>query len=346
MLSTQQFSLLLLKWNHDFNRRNMPWKGINDPYKIWLSEIILQQTRVDQGEKYYNSITTKYLTVSDLALAKDDEVYKLWQGLGYYNRCRNMLHTARHIHQELNGIFPKRYEDILNLKGIGDYTAAAIASFAYNLPYAVVDGNVVRVLSRVFGLNQSFYDAAGKKFFQSLALELLNKKKSAEYNQAIMDLGATVCKPQLPECNQCPFEKKCIAKIENRINELPVKKEKLKLKVRHFHFFVFEDKTSFYILKRTSKDIWNQLYTFYMIETENEKVKSNDNIILKSINNSPQVFQQVLSHQKIQGYFHINNKITEKEIAHLNVFKINKYELEAYAFPRLLISFFQKNNYL
>ncbi len=346
MLHNQQFSSLLLKWNCDFNRRDMPWKGVKDPYKIWLSEIILQQTRVEQGEKYYNSLLAKYPTVNDLANANPENVYMLWQGLGYYNRCRNMLESARYIQSEFNNIFPNVYADIIKLKGVGDYTAAAIASFAYNLPHAVVDGNVVRVISRVFGLERSFYDSAGKKYYQELAQNLLDKKKSAAYNQAIMDFGATICKPKLPECNRCPFEKHCVAKNENRIENLPVKKVKQPLRIRHFHFFVFEDKAHLYIVKRTSKDIWNQLFTFYMMESESEIVHSYDPIIVKSIQKDPQVFQQILSHQKIYGYFHVVKKINKDGIAHLNLLEINKYDLSSYAFPRLLISFLEKNNYL
>ena len=176
-----------MAWDRNFNRRAMPWKGINDPYKIWMSEIILQQTRVDQGEKYYTDFIASYPTISQLANANEEDVFRKWQGLGYYNRCRNMIATAKFIHNENNALFPDDYDSILALKGVGEYTAAAISSFAFNLPYAVVDGNVVRVLSRVFSLHASYFDAAGKKAIQTLAQTLIDKKEPGKYNQAIMD---------------------------------------------------------------------------------------------------------------------------------------------------------------
>ena len=191
----------LLNWNLNENIREMPWKGEKDPYKIWLSEIILQQTRVEQGLKYYENFISKYPHIDLLANAPEDEVFKLWEGLGYYSRCRNLLHTAKFISKELKGKFPDQYADILQLKGVGNYTAAAIASFAYNGDYAVLDGNVFRVLSRIYDLEIPIDSVAGKKEFSKLAQDLLPEKQAAIYNQAIMDFGAVVCKP-LPLCNQ------------------------------------------------------------------------------------------------------------------------------------------------
>ena len=202
------FTNKLLQWNKRENIRSMPWKGEKDPYKIWISEIILQQTRVQQGVAYYNRFIKAWPTIKSLAKATEQEVYKLWEGLGYYSRCRNLIASAKYINDELGARFPEKYEDILSLKGIGDYTAAAIASFAFNQPYAVVDGNVFRVLARFFGIKTPVDTTEGKKLFRKLANELIDKKNPGEYNQAIMDFGAVVCKPVLPKCNECPLQKK------------------------------------------------------------------------------------------------------------------------------------------
>lgn len=346
MLQNQQFSAILLKWNKQQNVRSMPWKGIKDPYKIWLSEVILQQTRVDQGEKYYRTLTENYPSVKELAEADEQIVYRFWQGLGYYNRCRNMLFTARYIQNELGGEFPREYEGIKALKGVGDYTAAAIASFAFDLPYAVVDGNVVRVLSRVFGLDISFHSTAGKKSFQEFAQSLLPHSKAAIYNQSIMDLGATICMPKQPLCAQCPFETHCQAKFLNRIDDFPVKKQRIALKVRYMHFLVFEDKQHLYITKRTEKDIWHNLYTFFMLESDSENVDLGPYSSIGKVEGEPQYADQTLTHQKIKGYFHRIKLFNPKELNKLKLQKVKKKDISAFAFPRILISFFQKNNYL
>jgi len=213
-----------------YNNRAMPWKGEKDAYKIWLSEIILQQTRVEQGWDYYNRFIERFPQIQLLADAKDEEVFKLWEGLGYYSRCKNLLATARFITQEKRGIFPSAYKDILHLKGVGPYTAAAIASFAFNLPHAVVDGNVSRVLSRFFGIATPIDSTAGKQEFTALAQALLDQQSPGIYNQAIMDFGATICKPQLPLCADCPLQAECTAFQTGKISDLPVKEKKLQKK--------------------------------------------------------------------------------------------------------------------
>ena len=200
---------LLMNWHTYVNDRKMPWVGIKDPYKIWLSEVILQQTRVEQGMAYYEKFIENFPTITSLAAAKDETVFKLWEGLGYYNRCKNLLFTARNVVNKLNGIFPTHYDDIVALKGIGPYTAAAIASFAFNQPYAVVDGNVFRVLSRLFAIDTPIDSTNGKQQFTTLAQQLLDKENAAIYNQAIMDFGATVCKPVNPLCHDCPLLSVC-----------------------------------------------------------------------------------------------------------------------------------------
>ncbi|MGL6267505.1 MAG: A/G-specific adenine glycosylase, partial [Chitinophagaceae bacterium] len=216
-----------MDWHKVKNTRQMPWKGEKDPYKIWLSEIILQQTRVEQGWDYYNRFIDAFPSVNDLANAPDQVVFKLWEGLGYYARCRNLLHTARTISTEYKGSFPETYDEIITLKGIGPYTAAAISSFAFGLPYAVVDGNVLRVLSRVFGIQDPIDGKKGKDALTDMAEKLLDKKSPGLYNQAIMDFGAVICKPALPLCDTCPVQRVCVAHKKRLVDKLPVKSQKI-----------------------------------------------------------------------------------------------------------------------
>ena len=221
------FSKSLLKWNQTENSRQMPWKGETNPYRIWISEIILQQTRVQQGLEYYNRFIAAFPDIKSLANADEKVVYKYWEGLGYYSRCKNLMATAKFIHNELNDKFPEKFEDILALKGIGNYTASAISSFAFNQPYSVLDGNVFRVLSRFFGKEIPINTTEGKKFYGELAQSLLDKSQPGKYNQALMDFGAVVCKPIAPLCLQCPLRKKCLAFLENKVNMLPVNTKKI-----------------------------------------------------------------------------------------------------------------------
>jgi A/G-specific adenine glycosylase len=262
------FTEALLQWNRTKNHRQMPWKGEKDPYKIWLSEIILQQTRVEQGLKYYERFVETYPTVDHLAAAPDQQVFKLWEGLGYYSRCKNLLETARYIANELNGVFPDQYSDILKLKGVGSYTAAAIASFAFNQPYAVLDGNVFRVLARIYDLEEPIDTTKGKKSFSDLADHQLSKDQPGTYNQAIMDFGALICKP-FPECAACFFTEHCKAFLEGKQLLLPVKEKKLVVKERWFNYVVLRYKDLLAIKKRASRDIWQNLYEFPLIETSN-----------------------------------------------------------------------------
>ncbi len=271
MNSEKYFQQRLLNWHKTINTRQLPWKGEKDVYLIWLSEIILQQTRAGQGLKYYERFVNKYPTIQKLARAPLEEVYKLWEGLGYYNRCRNLHATAQKIVYELNGNFPDTYESILELKGVGPYTAAAISSFGFGLPHAVVDGNVFRVLSRFFGIDQPADSTPGKKLFQQLAQNCLSIKEPAEYNQAIMDFGATVCKPDLPSCSICVMRKKCVAYKTNRVADLPVKEKQVKQRNRWFLFYILERNGKFAVQKRTAKDVWINLYEFPNAEYQTEK---------------------------------------------------------------------------
>jgi len=307
------FAKRLLHWHKHINKREMPWKGEKDPYKIWLSEIILQQTRVEQGRSYYEKFIENYPTISQLAKAPDEKVFKLWEGLGYYNRCKNLLFTARYIAKELNGIFPGKYEDILTLKGVGPYTAAAIASFAFNLPHAVVDGNVFRVLSRVFAIDTAIDSTTGKNEFSTLADKVLDKKEPGIYNQAIMDFGATVCKPFAPLCNHCPLQEMCKAYQEGKVNYLPVKEKVLEKKNRWFYYFLFQHNGKILIHQRLMKDIWENLFEFYLAES-NEHLHWNEAGVKEWLQEqlgieqaeiahiSPQ-FAQQLTHQNVKGQF-------------------------------------------
>ena len=308
-----EFAIKLINWHNTSNERIMPWKGEADPYKIWLSEIILQQTRVEQGLDYYLKFIEEFPDIESLANANDDLVFKLWEGLGYYSRCRNLLQTARFIHFELSGKFPDKYEEILKLKGVGPYTAAAIASFAYAMPHAVVDGNVLRVLSRFFGEMTSVDSTNGKKLFENLANEVLDKKSPGSFNQAIMDFGATICKPKQPLCAVCPLKIDCTAFNENRVNILPVKEKSLIKKDRWMNYFVLENEGSFWVKKREKKDIWQNLFEFYLYETTsnidlNEKewkkiISQKLRVKRFEVTDISHLFAQTLTHRNIKGRF-------------------------------------------
>ncbi len=234
------FSNTLINWYLQ-NKRELPWRNTKNPYYIWLSEIILQQTRVAQGLPYYLNFITTFPTVKALANTSEEEVLKLWQGLGYYSRARNLHATAKHISAELNGIFPNNYADLLKLKGVGEYTAAAIASFSYNEDIAVVDGNVFRVLSRFFGVESDISDNKTRKEFQSLANSILPKGKASDFNQAIMEFGAIQCVPKSPNCSDCIFNTNCYALQKNKVGELPVKTKKIKIKNRFLNYIIVKD---------------------------------------------------------------------------------------------------------
>ena len=260
------FARLLLHWHQTENKRQMPWKGEKDLYRIWLSEIMLQQTRVEQGLPYFERFVAAFPTIRQLADALDGQVMKLWEGLGYYSRCRNLLATARHIAYDLDGHFPKTYEAILALKGVGPYTAAAIASFAYNLPHAVLDGNVYRVLSRIHGIDTPTGSTEGKALFANLAQQQLPEGQAAAYNQAIMDFGAVVCKP-LPECSGCFFREHCAAFQQGRQLSLPVKEKSLQVSERHFFYLVLRHGNEVALHQRQGRDIWEGLWQFLLFET-------------------------------------------------------------------------------
>lgn len=310
---TSGFTKNLLKWNSNSNFRDMPWKGEKDPYRIWLSEIILQQTRVEQGRAYYQKFITEFPTIQNLAAATEQKVFKLWEGLGYYTRCKNLIASAKFISEELGGRFPDTYEAIRALKGIGPYTAAAIASFAFDKPHAVVDGNVIRVLARFFGISTPVSNSEGKKLYSLLAEALLDKKQPAIYNQAIMDFGAVICKPQQPLCSSCVQQSQCEAFRHNCISRLPVKEKVLQKKLRWFYYFIIEHNNHIYIRKRSDKDIWQNLYEFVLkehngllpqneisFETELRTLLGEGQADIQQVS---KVYKQQLSHQTIKGQF-------------------------------------------
>ncbi|MEZ0005393.1 A/G-specific adenine glycosylase [Flavobacterium sp. 28YEA47A] len=265
-----EFSNLLIQWYLQ-NKRDLPWRNTADPYPIWLSEIMLQQTRVAQGLPYFLSFTTSFPTVFDLANADEEQVLKLWQGLGYYSRARNLHNTAKMVAFELGGKFPDNYKELLQLKGVGEYTAAAIASFSYNEVVPVVDGNVFRVLSRYFDIETDIASSGAKKEFSELAKELIPHDNPALFNQAIMEFGALQCVPKNPDCERCVLNSGCLALQKNKVDRLPVKLKKTKVRSRYFNYLVFSDDKQQYVLrKRTEKGIWHNLYEFPVIETAAE----------------------------------------------------------------------------
>ncbi|WP_242923703.1 A/G-specific adenine glycosylase [Pontibacter liquoris] len=265
------FARTLIRW-YGQHKRSLPWRDTLNPYYIWLSEVILQQTRVAQGLPYYLKFVDAYPTVEALAAAPQDEVLRLWQGLGYYSRARNMHHTARLVVEQYNGTFPNTYAELLKLKGVGTYTAAAIAAFAYKEQVAVLDGNVFRVLARVFGLSDDIALPASRKIFQQLADTLVPADAPDTYNQAIMEFGAIQCTPVIPDCLFCPLQQECFAFTHGLVQELPVKAKAKKPRPRYFHYLVFELAGAFYLRKRLEGDIWQGLYDFYLYESDEKNL--------------------------------------------------------------------------
>ncbi|MUU78547.1 A/G-specific adenine glycosylase [Winogradskyella endarachnes] len=305
------FKYTLINW-YSAHKRDLPWRKTKNPYNIWLSEIILQQTQVKQGLPYYEAFTSNFPTIFDLATASETEVLKLWQGLGYYSRARNLHTTAKHIVNEFNGVFPNTYKDLLKLKGVGDYTASAISSIAFNEVAAVVDGNVYRVLSRYFGIKTPINSTVGIKEFKKLASNLIDTKQPDIYNQAIMEFGALQCKPKNPNCHSCPLCKSCVALQKKSIDSLPVKVKKTKVSTKYFNFLVCIDSSNKTLFqKRTHKGIWQNLYQFPLIETE--KSLSLEEFQLLDIKN-------VLSNTYIKDYALYNETDIVHKLSHQHLY--------------------------
>ena len=353
-MDKQQFTCQLAEWHTTKNNRELPWKEEPDAYKIWLSEIILQQTRAAMAIPYYQAFIAKYPTIAQLAAAPDEEVFKLWEGLGYYTRCRNLLATARYITQQYDGVFPNQYPEILSLKGVGPYTAAAIASFAFNLPHAVVDGNVFRVLARCFNIAAPIDGTEGKKLFTALAGNVLDVQHPARHNQAIMDFGATICKPVSPLCNQCPLQSGCEAYQTGRVNELPVKEKVLTKKTRWFTYFIFTVGNKTLVHQRAGKDIWQQLYEFYLLETESNRHWKESDVQAYlthqfSVSDaavsyiSPQLSQQ-LTHQTVHAVF-IKVKFPQVPAVLQHYVWLTEEERQALPFPKIINEYLQSMSF-
>lgn len=309
---TNSFSIALLQW-YDIHKRDLPWRNETDPYKIWISEIILQQTRVAQAWNYYLRFIERFPTIKAIYDGGEHEVLKYWQGLGYYTRARNIYAGTVHITEKHGGVFPENYNDIIQIKGIGEYTAAAIASFAFHLPYPVIDGNVLRVLSRIYGIYEAIDSSSGKKKIKEIADSLLDKKQPDLFNQAIMDFGATHCTPLKPDCENCCFAKTCFANLHYEQTVLPIKIQKTKIRFRYFYYLVIQEKKNIYIYKRTGNDIWKNLFEFPLWETND--MLTNEEILTHSyltslfsktkweITKISKPYKHVLSHQIISAQF-------------------------------------------
>ncbi|MCX6182355.1 MAG: A/G-specific adenine glycosylase [Bacteroidetes bacterium] len=333
------FSEKLISWYHQ-NKRELPWRNTRDPYKIWLSEIILQQTRVEQGLPYYQKFIAAFPTVVSLAKAKEDEVLKLWQGLGYYSRARNLQHAAKSVATDFKGKFPSEYKDILSLKGVGEYTAAAIASFSYDLPYPVLDGNVFRVISRVYGFHEAIDSSIGKKKFIEHLHTLIPHKDPASFNQAIMEFGAMHCTPKNPDCNACIFKSECYAANNDKVDLLPVKEKKIVKRDRYFYYKVsLDSEKNILIQKRKGKDIWEGMYEFPNVESpvQLDNPLKELNINKKELLSFSEIQKHLLTHQNIYFSFYVVKAISSKKDLWVSAEKLLEYPV-----PKIIQDFIHK----
>ena len=314
--TNRKISYQLIRWYNE-NKRDLPWRETKDPYKIWISEIVLQQTRVAQGLNYYLQFIEKFPTVNILAEASEKDVLRMWQGLGYYSRARNLHSASKSIVELYNSKVPNTYKEIISLKGIGEYTAAAVLSVAFDKPYAVVDGNVYRVLSRLFAIETPIDSTLGKKEFAKLAQSLIDVKNPGTHNQAIMDFGAMQCTPTNPLCQSCPLQNFCVANKLNMQTELPVKQKRIKVRKRYFHYFYIESDGIIYLNKRKSKDIWKNMYEFPLIETE----KMMELIDLMKTTSFNVLFSDV------EATFHQTQKPSKHILTHQHIYA-NFYEVK------------------
>lgn len=341
----QEFSKNLRQWYRK-NGRKLPWRSTKEAYKIWLSEIILQQTRVNQGLPYYEKFLENFPSIQQLAAASEDQILRLWQGLGYYSRARNLHAAAKQVLSDFNGEFPPDFEKLRSIKGIGDYTASAIASFAFDLPHPVVDGNVYRFLSRFFGVEIPIDSSQGKKAFSDLAFELMDGQHAAEHNQAMMEIGSLVCKPISPNCNDCPFSMACHAFIYNKVSDYPVKGKKQPSKKRYFHYFLVTDGISTYIKKRNEKDIWQGLFELPLVEVFEltdfpPALPAMAKIHQPLISNQPVKRKHILSHQELHACFWKVN-ITTCLPPKNGFLRVKLTDLSTFGFPQLIVKYFEQ----
>ena len=343
----KQFAELLLEW-YSHSGRHLPWRESRDPYRIWVSEIILQQTQVSQGMDYYLRFVERFPDVASLAAATLDEVMKYWQGLGYYSRARH-LHEAS---QSMKGHFPQRYDEVRALSGVGDYTAAAICSFAYDMPYAVVDGNVYRVLTRFFGISEPIDSAAGKRRVAQLAQELLSKERPADFNQAMMDFGALQCTPRQPLCASCPLVGGCVAHEQQNVEGYPVKRHKTKVSDRYLHYIYVRAGAYTFINRREADDIWKNLYELPLVESTEpldveQLLKSKGFRAYFAANEVPEVrlLQQGVKHQLSHRTLHASFfevVLPPDTRSFASCLRIPISQVGQYAVPRLIQAFFEK----
>jgi A/G-specific adenine glycosylase len=353
-MDNRLFSIKIIDW-YQQNKRNLPWRTTKDPYKIWLSEIILQQTRIAQGLPYYQTFVKNFPDVKSLAAAKPDKVLRLWQGLGYYSRARNLHACAKQVVKNLNGKFPSSFEELKKLPGIGDYTAAAIASISFREPVAVVDGNVFRVLARVFGIDKDIASTEGKKYFFKIANELIPTDTPDIFNQAVMEFGALHCTPQNPKCETCPFEKSCVANAKDMQKLLPVKAPKQKVRKRYFNYVVIEQNGKLLMRKRAAGDIWNGLYDFHLIETKKSTTPSKilsqeaelDKLVIEDVSI---LYKHILSHQQLITRFIVCSVESPKALQSLMkegaLRFYSKSQVEKIPKPILVNRFLKESGYL
>jgi A/G-specific adenine glycosylase len=348
MSTRSWFSRELVPWYRE-HRRDLPWRRTRDPYRIWLSEVILQQTRVDQGLAYYERFVEQYPTVGDLAHAPEGAVMKLWQGLGYYSRARNLMAAARQVETVHGGRFPTDHAGLIGLKGVGDYTASAIASMAFDRPEAVVDGNVYRVLARVFGLDTPIDSTAGRKAFRALAQSLIDPAHPGDHNQAVMELGATVCTPRTPDCARCPLSPRCIARKAGRIAGLPVKAGKTAVRQRHFHYLILRRGQAVVLRQRKGKDIWQDLYEPPLVETTGTGNRRTVGVAAAALFGRPVVLgersgqlRHVLSHQVILARFW-DVELPPRARLPEGWLLAGRADMDRYAVPRLIERFLEQH---
>ncbi len=357
-IDSQLFANTLIRW-YGQHKRALPWRDTRNPYYIWLSEVILQQTRVAQGLPYYLKFTDAYPTVQDLAAAPEDEVLRLWQGLGYYSRARNMHHTARQIVDEYGGNFPDTYQELLKLRGIGSYTAAAIASFAFREQVAVLDGNVFRVLARVFGVTDDIAAPASRKIFQKLADTLVPADHPDTFNQAIMEFGAIQCTPLMPDCLFCPLQQACFAFNHGMVQELPVKSKAKAHRLRYFHYLVFEWQGQYYLRKRLAGDIWQGLYDFFLYESEDKQLnpealltelrEAGINVAPEQVKLPHKEYKHTLSHQKITAKFYyvkLGSRLKQEIVQEARLTLFDSEKIDALPKPVLISNYLKDNNIL
>lgn len=358
-MNSNTFALILVKW-WDINKRELPWKNTKDPYQIWISEIILQQTRVEQGKPYFDSFIKTFPSVNTLAIASEDKVLKLWEGLGYYSRARNLHYTAKHITTNLNGIFPDTYANLLKLKGVGPNSAAAISSFAYNLPHAVVDGNVLRLISRILGIMLPVdLPKIHKQIFEYVSDAILYTNP-ASFNQALMDFGSMICTPQKPDCVNCIFNDYCVAYANGLMDQIPVKTKKTPRKQRYFHFFDIRlnNGEQTVLTQRSDNDIWKKLYELPKFETNNDNPVEQLHVVTKlreifgtndlnfQISLIETKLTQILTHQKIHGFFYEIHVTQRWEKINPPYYLVKRKKVLNFAFPKIINEYIKTSKYI